>query len=95
MATKREHIKSYLSNVIQLDNAIQTYQGQKRDVKKNYVDNGWLTKGELKLIDQAMRLIKQDVDQDALGTISDHIKRELGLEQDAEEGKEAGEESDS
>ena len=84
MATKRDHIKTYLQNIMQLDSAIKVYQDQKKDLKKNFSDNAWLTKSEQKLVDQALRMIKQEVDPEALSTITDHVKRELGMENDVE-----------
>ena len=46
--------------------AMEPFKEQKRDLKTNYVENGWLTKQDISLAVKAYRLAKSDTDMSQL-----------------------------
>jgi hypothetical protein len=58
--TKDEYIKDLVKSIAALDQAIQPFKEQKSDIKKNYVENGWLSKEEIKYVTKAYNFAKKD-----------------------------------
>ena len=44
---KEEKIVDYIKSIKELEETMEPFKEQKRDLKKNYVENGWLTKEEI------------------------------------------------
>ena len=59
---KEEHISDYIESLKAIEEAMEPYKEQKRELKKEYVDNDWLTKEEISLSTRALRLLKDNVD---------------------------------
>lgn len=72
--TKEEHMADYLDSMKALEDAMEPYKEQKRDLKANYVENGWLTKQEISLAVKAYRLAKDDTDMSALIDMVEALK---------------------
>ena len=64
--SKEERIVDYIKSVAAIDEAITPFKEQKKSLKTNYVENGWLDKDEIKLAMKAYKMIKDDVDLDQL-----------------------------
>ena len=47
--TTEEHMAEYIESMRALEEEMEPYKDQKRELKANYVENGWLTKGEISL----------------------------------------------
>ena len=60
--TKETHMKEYITSIRALEDAMEPFKEQKRDLRKEYDDNGWLNKDEQRLAIKAYRLLKEDVD---------------------------------
>jgi len=72
--TTEEHMAEYLDSMKALEEAMEPYKDQKRDLKANYVENGWLTKQEISLAVKAYRLAKDDTDMSALIDMVEALK---------------------
>jgi len=72
--TKEEHMADYLDSMKALEDAMEPFKEQKRDLKANYVENGWLTKQEISLAVKAYRLAKDDTDMSALIDMVEALK---------------------
>ena len=59
---KDKHMKEYITSIKAIEDAMEPYKEQKRDLRKEYDENGWLTKDEQRLAIKAYRLLKEDVD---------------------------------
>ena len=59
---KDTHMKEYIKSVKALEDAMEPYKEQKRELRKEYDENGWLNKDEQRLIIKAYRLLKEDID---------------------------------
>ena len=66
VSQKTEKMVEYIRSLKTLEDAMEPYKEQKRDLKANYVENNWLTKGEISLAVKAYRLAKDDTDMGQL-----------------------------
>jgi len=64
--SKEEHMADYLENLKAYEDAMEPYKESKRDLKAEYVEQGWLTKAEISLAVKAYRLAKDDTDMSQL-----------------------------
>lgn len=60
--SKEEHMKDFVKSMISIEQAIQPYKDQRSDLRKNYVENGFLSKEEMKNVMRAYRLMKDQTD---------------------------------
>jgi hypothetical protein len=86
--TKEDHIVNYIKSIASIEEAMVPYKEQRKDLRKSYVDNGWLEKEDIKVAIRAYRLMKQDVDFDELRQTYRTIKQQknvIGIVEDDEE----------
>lgn len=74
--TKEDYIVNYIKSLATLEEAMLPYREQRKELRKSYVDNGWLEKEDIKLAVRAYRLMKQDVDFDELRQAYRTIKQQ-------------------
>ena len=72
--TKEQHMADYIASMKALEDAMEPFKEQKRELKGEYVENGWLTKEDISLTVKAYRLLKDDVDIGALIDIYESLK---------------------
>ena len=72
--TKEQHMADYIKSMKALEDAMEPYKEQKRELKSEYIDSGWLTKEDISLTVRAYRLLKNDVDIEALIDIYENLK---------------------
>tara|TARA_R110000824_G_scaffold267147_1_gene456088 strand:+ start:2273 stop:2572 length:300 start_codon:yes stop_codon:yes gene_type:complete len=72
--TKEQHMGDYIKSIKALEDAMEPYKEQKRELKTDYIDSGWLTKEDISLSVRAYRLLKNDVDMEALIDIYESLK---------------------
>jgi len=75
---KEIYIESYLKSLIALEEAVEPFMEQKRELRKEYIDNGWLYKDEIWAAVKAYRLIKNNADMDQLNEAYEYIKKMMG-----------------
>ncbi len=86
--TKEDYIVNYIKSLATIEEAMVPYRDQRKDLRKSYVDNGWLEKEDIKVAVRAYRLMKQDVDFDELRQTYRTIKQQknvIGIVEDDEE----------
>lgn len=76
--TKEERMQDFIKSVVALEQAMEPFKEQRRDIRKSYVDNGWLSKEEMKLLVKAYRLVKDDTDFDQLESVYKKISFKAG-----------------
>ena len=72
--SKEERIKDFVKGIQAIEQAMEPYKEQKRDLRKNYVDNSWLSKDEMRNLIKAMRLVKDDTDFAALEQMYNKVR---------------------
>jgi len=64
--SREEHIANYVRNLAAIEEAIAPLKEQMKDLRKEYVENTWLTKEDIKMAVKAYRLSKAKVNMDEL-----------------------------
>ncbi len=60
--TKEEYVVEYIKALAAIEEEMEPYKEHKRDLRKNYVQNGWLTADEMRQAVRAFRMLKKDDD---------------------------------
>ena len=76
--TKEQYIISYLKSLIAVEQAMEPYKEQKKDLRKEYIDNGWLTRQDIWSAVKAFRLYEQDADMDDLNDMFETVEKQFG-----------------
>ena len=63
---KEEKILNYVKSLSAVEEAMEPFKEQKRALKANYIENGWLSRDEISMAVKAMRLIKDNIDPEQL-----------------------------
>ena len=72
--SKEEHISDYIESLKAIEEAMEPYKEQKRELKKEYLDKKWLSKEDISLSVRALRLLKDKVDIGALIDMYESLK---------------------
>ena len=73
--TKDEHVIEFIKSFKAVEDEMEPFKEHKRDLRKNYVENSWLTKEEIRDAIRAYRMISKDEDFDQLHVIYDEIMK--------------------
>ena len=76
--SKELYIKSYLESLIAIEEAIEPFLEQKRELRKEYIEKGWLFKDEIWAAVKAYRLIQKNADMHQLNEVYDYVRRVMG-----------------
>jgi len=72
---KRAKIVEYIRSLKTLEDAMEPYKEQKRELRKDFKDNGWLNQTEQRLATKAYRLMKSEIDLDELYDVYEALVR--------------------
>ena len=61
---KRQYVKEYIRSLKAIEDCIEPYQEQKRELRSEFRQNGWLNTDEIRAAVKAYRLIKGKVNID-------------------------------
>jgi hypothetical protein len=70
----QEKMIEYLRSMKAIEDAIEPYKEQKRELREDYKQQGWLTKEEISMAVRAYRMMKNDVDIDQFVNVFNSIK---------------------
>lgn len=73
-----EYIVDFIKAFHKNEEEIKVYTEFRKDLKKNYIENGWLSKEEVALAIKAYRMMKKDEDFDELNDVYDLLKKKIG-----------------
>ncbi|MEC7531053.1 MAG: hypothetical protein VYD10_03070 [Actinomycetota bacterium] len=76
--TKEEHITNYIKSLSQIEDEMEHYKEHKRDLKKNYLENGWLEREEISMAVKAYRLMKNNIDIEQLMDFYERVTKTVG-----------------
>ena len=77
--SKDEHVVNFIKSIVALEEAMEPYKEQKRDLRKEYFENDWLTKEEMRLAVKAFRLLQQDTDLEQLTEYFEKFSKKMGV----------------
>lgn len=76
--TKEQYVVTYLKSMLAIEEAIEPYKEQKKDLRKEYIENGWLSKDDIWAAVKALRLYEKGADMDGLNDMFDAIEKKFG-----------------
>ena len=53
---KREYLINYLKSMLEIESCIEPFKAQKQELRKEFVERGWLTKDEIWAVVKAHRM---------------------------------------
>ena len=59
---KKQYVKEYIRSLAAIEECIEPYQEQKRELRSEFRENGWLNTDEIRAAVKAYRLFKQKYD---------------------------------
>ena len=77
--SKEDHLKNYIKTFAAIENAMEPFKDQKRDLRSSYSENGWLSKEDMRLAVKAYRLVRSDTDIEQLKNYFNKLKRTVGV----------------
>lgn len=63
---KSEKMIEYIKSLKAIENEIEPYMESKRELRKDFVQKGWLEKEDISIITKAYRMLKKEEDLDEL-----------------------------
>ena len=60
--TKEDYVVEYIKAFKAVEDEMEPYKEHKRDLRKNYAQNGWLSKDEMRQAVRAYRMLRQGDD---------------------------------
>jgi hypothetical protein len=75
LLTEEEHLSNYVKEFAAIEDAMEPYKEQRRDLRESYDENGWLSKEAMRLAVKAYRLVKSDTDMEQLTEYFNRLKR--------------------
>ena len=71
---KTEKMIDYIRNLNTIEEAMEPYKEQKRELRKEYKEQEWLSKEEISMAVKAYRMMKSEVDVEQLVKVYDSIR---------------------
>ncbi len=75
---KENYVENFIKSFAAVEHEMQPYKEHKRDLRKEYADNGWLTREEMRLAIRAYRMLKTDEDLTKFNEIFKHVSKSVG-----------------
>jgi len=75
--SSQEYAMDFIKVFADTEAEILPYREHLKDLKTSYVENGWLTKQELRMAVKAYRMLKSDEDIDQLTSFYEKISKSV------------------
>ena len=76
--TKQEYVVEFIKSFDANEQAMEPYKEHRKDLRKNYDDNGWLSRDEIRFAVKAYRMLKSDDDYDIFSEIYEKLSKSIG-----------------
>ena len=77
--TSDDYVIDFIKAFKAVEDEMEPYKEHRRDLKKNYVENGWLSKEDLRFAVRAYRMMKSGDDFDQFTSIYENISKKVGV----------------
>lgn len=75
--TSQEYALDFIKAFAEAEAEMLPYKEHIKDLKKSYVNNGWMSSDELKMAVKAYRMLKSDEDIEQLATFYEKISKSV------------------
>ena len=80
--SKEQYVVNYLKSMLALEEAMEPFKEQKKELREEYIENGGLTKDEIWSAIKAFRLYKKAADMDDLNDMFEIVEKQFGSKDD-------------
>jgi hypothetical protein len=77
--TKEDYVVEFIKAFKAVEDEMEPYKEHKRDLRKNYVQNGWLTKNDMRQAVRAYRMLKQGDNIEEFYEYFDKLNKNVGV----------------
>ena len=70
-----EKVVEYIKSLSAIEEAMEPFKEQKRALKGNYIENGWLTREDISMAVKAFRMVKDNTDPEQLMDYYNTVKK--------------------
>ena len=74
---KKGRIENLIKSFREIDNCIEPFQEQRKDLRNSYLEEGWLTKEEYTLVKKAYNFLKKKSDLNDFSSIVEIARKEM------------------
>ena len=75
---REQYVVNYLKSMLALEAAIEPYKEQKKELREEYIKEGWLSKDEIWAAVRAYRIYLKGADITEIRDMLDAIERQFG-----------------
>ena len=80
--SKEHYVVNYLKSMIALEEAMEPFKEQKKELRIEYIENGWLSKEEIWSAIKAIRMYQKTAELDAVNEMFDLIEKKFGQKEE-------------
>ena len=77
--SKDDLVINYIKSMLALEQAMEPFKEQKKDLRSEYIKQGWLTKDEIWSAIKAYRLYETGTDMDDLNDMFEAVEKQFGV----------------
>lgn len=77
LLSKEEHLSNYIKTFVAIEDAMEPFKEQRKDLRESYAENSWLSKEEMRLAVKAYRLYKSETDMEVLTDYVNKCQRSI------------------
>jgi hypothetical protein len=70
---RAQHIADYIQSIAAIEECMQPYRDQRKDLRKNYLENKWLDREDISVAMKAFRLLEEKVDFENLSDVYENL----------------------
>ena len=75
--SKEESVVKFITAFKAIEDEMEPFKEHKRDLKRSYIENGWLSKEEISYAVKAYRMLKSDLDYEAFENIYSKLAKKI------------------
>ena len=79
---RMQYVKEYIRSLVAIEEAMEPYKEQKKELRTEFIENGWLTKEDIWSAVKALRMYQKSADLDAVNEMFDIIEKKFGIKEE-------------
>jgi hypothetical protein len=76
--SKEQIVVNYIKSMLALEQAMEPFKEQKKELRNEYIEQGWLSKDEIWSAVKAYRLYEKGADMDDLNDMFEAVEKQFG-----------------
>tara|TARA_R100000664_G_C2752120_1_gene139407 strand:+ start:263 stop:532 length:270 start_codon:yes stop_codon:yes gene_type:complete len=71
---RQQKMAEYIQSLAAIEDCMRPYRDQRKELRKNFIENAWLDKDEISLATKAYRMWEQHIDMDDFAKIFEAVE---------------------